>query len=300
MEGCRLQCRRMGVVERRFMIINFHLLMRMMCSCTKSKWPRIHWSLSKYCTIKPDAVLVIFPNLVFILSNHVLRMAVSIRSSSAVFLYAFKLLLNRHSLNFSHSTALSSWLEVRMKGLAFNLDCMSDCDCDCDCISDCEWDSDWTSSTKSLSDSDGLWRGTGWFSLPSVRHNETRNQAATNSQAGRQDTGPVDWRSSGISMTLNVKIHPLLWRLLHPISVRMYTNTLFIESLYSMQRKVQFLPKSGRNVVVCCVDRPCICIVFILYYLSPVNMREQDAHTVHYIVSSKNNDSYHFQHLPSV
>ncbi len=29
-------------------------------------------------------------------------------------------------------------------------------------------------------------------------------------------------------------------------------------------------------------------------------MREQDVRTVHYFVSSKNNDNYDFQHLPSV
>ncbi len=29
-------------------------------------------------------------------------------------------------------------------------------------------------------------------------------------------------------------------------------------------------------------------------------MREQDVRTVHYFFSSKNNDSYDFQHLPSV
>ncbi len=33
-----------------------------------------------------------------------------------------------------------------------------------------------------------------------------------------------------------------------------------------MQLKMQFLLKSWNNVIVCCVDRPCICIVFILYY----------------------------------
>ncbi len=46
----------------------------------------------------------------------------------------------------------------------------------------------------------------------------------------------------------------------------MYTNMLFIESPYPIQCEVQFLPKSGRNVIVCCIDRPCICIGIVLLY----------------------------------
>ncbi len=69
-----------------------------------------------------------------------------------------------------------------------------------------------------------------------------------------------------------------------------------------MQPEVQFLQKSWQNVIVCCVDR--LYIIFVLYLfciiVPLVNMREQDVHTVHYFVSSKNNDSYHFQHLPGV
>ncbi len=80
-------------------------LIRTMCCHTKSKQLRIHWSS--------------FQNIVYILSNHAFRTAVSIWSSSAVVvvylifisasLYAFIFLLNRHSLAFSHSITLSSW-----------------------------------------------------------------------------------------------------------------------------------------------------------------------------------------------
>ncbi len=44
----------------------------------------------------------------------------------------------------------------------------------------------------------------------------------------------------------------------------MYTNTLFIESPYPMQRKMQFLPKSENNVIVCCC--------FITYYTFDVDL----------------------------
>ncbi len=73
----------------------------------------------------------------------------------------------------------------------------------------------------------------------------------------------------------------------------MYTNMLFIELPYPMQHEVQFLPKSWRNIIVCYVDQPCICIVFILYYCT-VNMHEEDVCMVHYFVSSKNNENNHF------
>ncbi len=71
-----------------------------------------------------------------------------------------------------------------------------------------------------------------------------------------------------------------------------------------MQPEMQFLPQSWKNVKVSCVDRPWLVFVFVFYLfciiVPPVNLREQDVRTVHYFVSSKNNDSYNFQHLPSV
>ncbi len=67
-----------------------------------------------------------------------------------------------------------------------------------------------------------------------------------------------------------------------------------------MEQDMQLLSKSGRNVIISCVDLPCICNVLYCIIVPPVYMCGQDACTVHYFVSSKNNDSYHFQHLPSV
>ncbi len=115
-----------------------------MCCCTKSKWLRIHWTLSVLSAVPlPDAVLVSFLNLVCILSNHVFRTDVLVYSSSAfavhnqffisVSLYAFNVLLNRHSLTFSHSITLSSWSAVKIWGFTFFF-----LDCDCDCVSDCD------------------------------------------------------------------------------------------------------------------------------------------------------------------
>ncbi len=72
------------------------------------------------------------------------------------------------------------------------------------------------------------------------------------------------------------------------IRIRYSYNHHILCSLRSISAQID------ENVIVCCVDRPCfcICIVFILYYCSFGQL--------HYFFSSKNNDCYHFQHLPNV
>ncbi len=200
-----------------------------------------------------DVVFVSLPHLVHILSNQIFNTPVSICSSSAfavhnlffilVSLYAFNVLLKRHSFILNHSMILSSWSGVRMRGLAFFffLDCDCYCYCDCDCISDCDCDciSDWESNSSGCVEDNSGWTApttsplSEWLllrlglsdlsGLPLFLPFGCIIKWELGQQQLETGTGCDDCRSSGVTLTLNVTIHPFLHWPAHPLSIHLIT-----------------------------------------------------------------------------